>query len=118
MIEYLYKQNIAASTTYDMMTDAGTGEAQSRFIQRPSRVALAIESSAVGCELEVYSGARTIVARSTLAAGGTDGVFPNLNEKTITWLAAAGEKQRIVVRETAGAGNQDIMAVVQVEAIA
>lgn len=118
MLEYLYKQNIAASTTYDLMTDADTGESQLRFVGRPSRVTLAIEASAVGCEIEIYSGARTIVARSTLSSGGTDGVFPNLNEKTIGWFAAAGEKQRIVIREVAAAGSQDIMAVMDVQPVA
>lgn len=118
MIEYLYKQNIAASTTYDLMADADTGQAQTRVPSRPSKVTLAIEASAVGCELEIYSGARTIVARSTLDAGGTDGVFPNLNEKAISWFAAASEQQRIVIREVAAAGNQDIMATIAVEPVA
>jgi len=118
MIEYLYMQNIGASSVNDLMTDADTGEAQTRFVGRPSKITFAIEASAVGCELEIYSGSRTIVARSTLDAGGTDGVFPNLNEKTIQWFAAAGEKQRIIVRETAAAGNQDLMGVISVDPIA
>lgn len=117
MIEYLLYQNIAANGTVDLMTDATTGEAQTRQVQRPSRCSLAIEADAVGLELEIYSGARSIVPRSTLSAGGTDSVFPNLNEKTITWFSAAGEKLRIICREIAGTATTDVMGVISVDPI-
>ena len=118
MIEYLMQSNLAANSTNDLMTDADTGEAQSRFVQRPARVTVAIEANAVGVELEIYSGARTVVPRSTLDAGGTTGVFPNINEKSFQFFAAAGEKLRFVLRETAGAATTDVMAAVSVQPIA
>ena len=117
MIEYLMQSNLAANSTNDLMTDADTGEAQSRFVTRPSRVQVAIEASAVGVELEIYSGARTVVARSSLDAGGTTGVFPNINEKSFTFFAAAGEKLRFVLREIAAAATTDVMAAVSVQPI-
>lgn len=119
MIEYLHYQNVAANAVIDMMRDAISGESQARFVTRPSKVTMAIEASAAAsAEFQVFSGSRTIVARSAVDGGGTDGVFPNINEKAFSFLAAAGEKISVPVRETAGAGTVDIMLTVSVEAIA
>ncbi len=113
-LEYLMQSNLAANSTNDLMTDADTGEAQTRFVTRASRVTMAIEASAVGIEVEVYAGIRNVVPRSTLDSGGTTGVFPNVNEKAFSFLAAAGEKLRLVLREIAGVATVDVMAVVDV----
>lgn len=117
-IEYLQLTNIPANGVRDMMVNADTGESDSRFIGRPSVVTYAIVANAVGCELEVFSGARQVVNRSTLEAGGTTGVFPNLNEKAVTFRAAAGEKLRFRIRETTGVATTDIMLAISVEPIA
>lgn len=118
MIEYLMQSNLAANSTNDLMTDADTGEAQSRFIGRPSKVTMAIVASAVGVELEIFSGPRVIVPRSTLEAGGTTGVYPNLNEKAFSFPAASGEKLRVILREVAGTATTDVMAAIDVTPIA
>jgi len=118
MIEFLQVSNIPANAVRDMMRDSDTGEADSRFIQRPSQVTIAIQANAVGIELEIKTGGRTEVERSTLDAGGTLGVFPNINEKAFQFFAAAGDKLIMRVRETAGAATTDIMASVDVTAVA
>lgn len=117
MVEFLEVDNLAANAVQDLMVNAATGEAQSRFIERPSQVTLAIVADAVGIELQIFSGLRTIVSRSTLEAGGTVGVFPNLNEKAFSFLSAAGEILRVILRETAGVATTDIMGTVSVEPI-
>lgn len=107
--EYLMLSNIPANAVRDMMVNADTGESDSRFVGRPSQVTFAIVASAVGIELEVRSGDRTVVPRSTLEAGGTTGVYPNIDQKAVSFFAAAGEKLRFTVRETAAAATTDIM---------
>jgi hypothetical protein len=118
MLEYLMQSDLAINSVNDLMTDADTGEAQARFVTRPSRVTVAIEADAVGVELEIFAGARTAVPRSTLDAGGTVGVFPNINEKAFSFFAASGEKLRFIMRETAGVATTDVMAAVSVDPIA
>lgn len=119
MIEYLHYQNIAANAVIDMMRDAISGESQARFVTRPSKVTMAIiASAAASVEFEVFSGSRTVVARSAMDGGGTDGQFPNINEKAFSFLAAQGEKLSVPCRETAAAGTVDVMLVVSVEPIA
>lgn len=116
--EYLMLSNIPANAVRDMMRDADTGEADSRFVGRPSQVTYAIVASAVGIELEVRSGERTIVPRSTLEAGGTTGVYPNIDQKAVTFYAAAGEKLIFRVRETAAAATTDIMLSIDITPVA
>lgn len=116
--EYLMLENLVANSFNDLMTDADTGESQLRFVTRPSRVTIAIEADAVGIVMEIQSGGRTVVPRSTLDAGGTVGVFPNIREKAFTFPAAAGEKLRIALTEEAGTATTDVMAMVDVTPLA
>ncbi len=116
--EYIMLSNLGANAVQDMMVNGDTGEADSRFIGRPSQVTYAIVANAVGVELEVRSGERTVVPRSILEAGGVTGVFPNMNEKAVTFGAAAGEKLKFQVRETAAVATTDIMLAIDVEALA
>lgn len=111
----LYVPNVAANATVDMMLDAATGASNVRFVKRPSRCVLAIDADAVGMEYRVMAGSRTVIDRSTLDAGGTDAVFPNLNEKAVTFFAAGGEIISIEVREIAGTATTDVMATLSVE---
>lgn len=113
--EYLMVSNIPANAVRDIMVNADTGEAESRFIGRPSKVTFACVASAVGIELEVRSGERTVVPRSTLEAGGTTGVYPNLDQKAVSFFAAAGEKLKFQIRETAAVATTDIMLAIDVE---
>lgn len=116
--EYLMLSNIPANAVRDLMVNADTGESDSRFIGRPSQVTFAIVANAVGVELEVRSGERTVVPRSTLEAGGVTGVYPNIDQKAVSFLAAAGEKLLFRVRETAGVATTDIMLSLDVSPIA
>lgn len=117
MISFLELDNLAANAVADLMVDALTGESDLRFVHRPSKVTAAIVADAVGIELQIFSGARTIVPRSTLEAGGTVGVFPNLNEKAFSFLAAQGEILRFVIREIAGVATTDVMLTLDVEPV-
>lgn len=118
MAEFLMDSNIAANAVDDLMLDADTGPTNTRFISRPSRVTLAIVANAVGIELTVFSGARTVVPRSTLDSSGTTGQFPNINEKAFSFLAAGGEIISVQLRETAGVATTDVMAALDVTPIA
>lgn len=112
---HLYYADLAAYGTIDMLLDAVTGASNARFVKFPSRCVLAIEADAVGLELRVTAGGRTVVERSTLGAGGTDGVMPNLDQKAITFNAAGGDILAIEVRETVNVATTDIMATLSVE---
>lgn len=116
--EFLMQSNLAANSYNDLMVDADTGESQLRFVGRPSKVTIAIEASAVGIVLDIQSGARTVVPRSTLDAGGTTGEFPNIREKAFSFFAAGGEKLRIGLLETTGGAAIDVMATLDVTPIA
>jgi len=116
--EYLMLSNIPALVVRDMMVNADTGEADSRFVGRPSQITYAIVANAVGIELEVRSGERTVVPRSTLEAGGTTGVYPNIQDKAVSFFAAAGEKLKFQIRETANVATTDIMLAVDVNPVA
>lgn len=115
--EYLQITNLPANAVRDLMVNADTGEADSRFVGRPSQVTFAIVANAVGVELEVRSGERTVVPRSTLEAGGTTGVFPNIDQKAVTFFSAAGEKLRFQVRETTGVATTDIMMSLSIDPV-
>lgn len=117
MQEFLQVSNIAANAVVDLFRDADTGESDARFIGRASQVTVAIQANAVGIELELKAGGRTVVDRSTLDGGGTTGVFPNINEKAFTFFAAAGDKLVGRLRETAGVATTDVMAAVSVDPI-
>lgn len=117
MIEFLEIDNIPANAVRDLMVDALTGEAQSRFVSSPSRVTVAVLADAVGVELQITSGERTIVPRSTLDSAGTLGQFPNLDQKAFSFLAAGGEILRFILREIAGVATTDVMCTVDVEPI-
>jgi hypothetical protein len=109
-IMHLYYQNVAANAVVDLMTDGAAGALNGRFIRRNSRCSIAIEASAAGgAEYRVFTQNRTIIERSVCDGGGTDGVYPNLNEKAVPFAVAAGEILTVEVREIAGAGTVDVM---------
>lgn len=110
-VEYLMVSNIPANGVKDLMRDADTGESDFRFVGAAGLVTMAIVASAVGVELSIQTEDRTITQRSTLEAGGTTGVYPNIQDKAFTFAVYAGEKIRILLRETAGVATTDVMAV-------
>jgi hypothetical protein len=110
----LYYANLAAYGVIDMMTEAVTGPSNSRFVRRNSRANMAIIADAVGLEYRVFTQNRTIVERSTLDSGGTDGQFPNLDEKGFSFNLAQGEILAVEVRETANVATTDIMMTIDI----
>lgn len=106
--------NLGANATVDLLTGADQGEVQGE-LRRPSlptRFELLLEATATGVEVEVFSGIRQVVFRSPVSSTGTAGQAPNRETlPSINWSAASFEQQRIILRETAGAGTIDLEAV-------
>lgn len=115
--ENLMVSNIPANAVRDLFRDADTGESDLRFVGEPSILTLALVASAVGIELSLFAGERTLIQRSTLEAGGTTGVFPNMDQKALSFPVAAGEKLRALLRETAGVATTDVMGSVSLDPI-
>lgn len=117
---FLIQENIPANATRDILEDNTTPGQPSRlrFVRRPSRVTFAIVATATGTVFNVLSGDREVVAQSAVEAGGTLGVFPNMNEKGQVFFAAAGEQLQFIVRETSGVATTDVMLALSVEPIA
>jgi len=111
---FLMLSNIAANGTSDLMVSADTGESDARFIGMNSIVSVAINASAVGVELQISLSGRVVVPRSTLAAGGTTGVFPNVADFSFEFPAAGGEILKVELREIAGTATTDIMGTITV----
>jgi hypothetical protein len=113
-LEHLQISLIPANAVRDMFKDADTGEADARFVMRPSQCSLAIWGTGK-FEWSLFSQDRTIVQRST---GDTSapaaGNFPKLNERAFTFPAAALDKLRLTVRETGGVATTNIMAVIDI----
>lgn len=60
--------------------------------------------AAASVKQAIYSGSQTIQERSPMQAGGTAGVTPSeLNTPSITFIAAAGDRLKMAIDETAGA---------------
>ncbi len=105
---------LGANAVADMMVDANEGAPKLRFIRRPSRVTFAMDGNAITVEVEVISGERTVVERSNIDGGGTQGVVPNLQQKAQSFFAAAGEELAFRVRETGNVGTTDIQLFIDV----
>ncbi len=113
-LEQLQISTIPANAVKDMFRDADTGEADARFIMRPSMISLAIWGTGK-FEWSLFSQDRTIVQRSTGdVSAPAAGNFPKLNERAFTFPAAALDKLRLTVRETAGVATTNIMVTVDV----
>ena len=92
----------------DFMLDADQGPQNVRFIGGGgAAVTFAMDATAVGLELEVFSSKRTVVERSAVDAGGTIGVPPKMNEQAVSFAAFPGEILQFRVRDTVGAGTID-----------
>lgn len=117
-VEFILLSNLGANAVADMMLDGDTGATNLRFLSRPSRITVAIEANAVGVEIQIRVGQRTVVGRSSLDAGGTTGVFPNLDQKAFTFFGAISEIIEVEVREIAAVATTDIMLTISVQPVA
>lgn len=76
---------------------------QYEYLPWPAQVILLIRSTTTGNKVTVYSGSETIQERSPVQGGGTAGTTPSeLNTPAISWIAAAGDRLKVVIDETAG----------------
>lgn len=110
--ELLMVSNIPANAVRDIFSQADTGESQLRFVPTDFEsyiLTFAIVASAVGIELTLLAGERTLIKRSTLEAGGTTGVYPNMDQKGMSFEVFGGEILSSVLREIAGTATTDVM---------
>lgn len=77
---------------------------QFRFPPKTSLLELMVNATAVGCVMNLTTGAESIVqAESPVAAGGTAGVLPaKLNNEPIVDKVDPGEEIVLTIRNTSG----------------
>lgn len=77
---------------------------QFRFPPKPSLLELMVNATAVGCVMNLTTGAESIVqAESPVAAGGTAGVLPSrLGTEPIVDKVEPGEEIVLTIRNTTG----------------
>jgi hypothetical protein len=76
---------------------------QYEYLPWPAQVIILMRSTTTGNRATVYSGSETIQERSPVQAGGTIGVTPSeLNTPAVSFLAAAGDRLKLVIDEVSG----------------
>src|SRR6516225_7738421 len=76
---------------------------QYEYLPWPAHVILMQRATAVGVNQTVYSGSETIQERSVVQAGGTAGTTPSeLNTPATSWIAAAGDRLKVLLDNTTG----------------
>jgi len=74
---------------------------QFEYLPWPAQVILLIRATDNNERATVYSGSETIQERSPVQGGGTAGVTPSeLNTPAISWIAAAGDRLKVVIDNT------------------
>jgi len=75
---------------------------QYEFLPWPATIIILMRSTDVNLRATVYSGSETIQERSPVQGGGTLGVTPSeLNTPAISFIAAAGDRLKLVVDNVA-----------------
>ena len=73
---------------------------QYEYVPWPASVILLLRSTTTGNRLTLFSGSETIQERTPVQGGGTAGVTPSeLNTTPIAFLAAAGDRLKMVIDE-------------------
>jgi hypothetical protein len=76
---------------------------QYEYLPWPAQVIILLRSTDVNLRSTVYSGSETIQERAPVQAGGTIGVTPSeLNTPAISFLAAAGDRLKIIIDNVGG----------------
>src|SRR5215472_3975426 len=76
---------------------------QYEYIPWPANVILLVRSTTTGNRITVYSGSETIQEKTPVQGGGTAGTTPSyLNTQPIEWMAAAGDRLKLVIDEVSG----------------
>jgi hypothetical protein len=76
---------------------------QYEYLPWPANILLLVRATTTGNRITIYSGSETIRERTPVQAGGTAGVTPSeLNTPADSWIAAAGDRLKLVIDEVAG----------------
>lgn len=74
---------------------------QYEFLPWPAQIILLVRATDVNERMTVYSGSETIQERSPVQGGGTAGNTPSeLNTAAVSWIAAAGDRLKLVIDNT------------------
>jgi hypothetical protein len=74
---------------------------QFEYLPWPAQVILLTRATDNNERMTVYSGSETIQERSPVQGGGTAGVTPSeLNTPAVSWIAAAGDRLKVVIDNT------------------
>jgi hypothetical protein len=74
---------------------------QFEYLPWPAQVILLVRATDNNERMTVYSGSETIMERSNVQGGGTAGVTPSeLNTPAVSWIAAAGDRLKVVIDNT------------------
>lgn len=79
---------------------------QYEYLPWPAQIIILVRGThaAAKVNLTVYAGSETIQERSPMQNGGTAGTTPSeLNTPAISFMAAAGDRLKMLIDETAGA---------------
>ena len=105
-----YRQNLASGATYRPLDGW-----QYEYLPFPALVEIAVIASAIGsANMTITSGSDTLAEDQVVGGGGTDGVYPDNDKPDMEDLAAAGDRLKISIRETAAAGTVDIMGWIRI----
>jgi hypothetical protein len=75
---------------------------QYEYLPWPAQVILLLRSTDVNLRATVYSGSETIQERAPIQGGGVAGTTPSeLNTPAISWIAAAGDRLKVVIDNVA-----------------
>src|SRR5258708_7469436 len=73
---------------------------QYAYLPWPPQIILLIPPATTGTRITIYSGCETIRERTPVQGGGTAGVTPSeLNTPVDSWIAAAGDRLKLVIDE-------------------
>src|SRR5215813_11965694 len=76
---------------------------QYEYVPWPASVILLIRSTTTGNRLTIFTGSETIQERTPVQGGGTAGTTPSeLNTTPVAWIAAAGDRLKLVIDEVGG----------------
>jgi hypothetical protein len=74
---------------------------QYEFLPWPAQIILLMRSTDVNLRATVYTGSETIQERAPIQGGGTAGTTPSeLNTAAISFIAAAGDRLKVVIDNT------------------
>ncbi len=83
----------------------------------PANVLLLVRSTTTGTRITIFSGSETIRERTPIQGGGTAGVTPSeLNTPADSWIAAAGDRLKLVIDEVA-AGTPTVDGIIIVNPV-